>query len=329
MVGSIEAIEYYLPETVLTTNSLSEIFPEWSVEKIDAKTGISERHIAAECECASDLAVAAAQKLFSLGACSANEIDFLLLCTQSPDYVLPTTACLLQQRLGIPTYAGALDFNLGCSGFVYGLGLADGLIQSGQAKNILLITADTYSKYLSSKDKATRTIFGDGAAATFLRPIHGPEPTIGPFVYGTDGSGYNNLIVPNSGTRISQFTEGTPRHLQMNGQRIFDFAVTKVPGCVLTLLERAELEIDDIALFIFHQANAFMLEELRAALNIPKEKFQVSLAHSANTVSSTIPIALKHALLDRRIRPGDKILLAGFGVGYSWAATIVRWARPY
>ena len=153
MQAYIRAIEYYLPEATLSTEALAQAFPEWSVQKIDQKTGIQVRHIAAPDECASDLAVAAAKKLFASGVCKPEEIDYILFCTQSPDYFLPTTACLIQHRLRIPTRAGALDFNLGCSGFIYGLGLASGLVSTGQARQILLLTAETYSKFLNARDK--------------------------------------------------------------------------------------------------------------------------------------------------------------------------------
>src|SRR5438309_11485134 len=179
--GTISAIEYFLPEKIVTTADLSAEFPDWSVEKIDAKTGIQERHIAAPGECASDLAVAAAQKLFESKACTASDIDFLLFCTQSPDYFLPTTACLIQNRLGIPTTAGAYDFNLGCSGYIYGLGQAEGLIATGQASNVLLLTAETYSKFIHPRDRSVRTIFGDAAAATLIRAVEADAPYIGPF----------------------------------------------------------------------------------------------------------------------------------------------------
>src|SRR5882757_8094155 len=168
MHAAVRSVEYFLPEATLTTNQLSSEFPDWSVEKIDSKTGIECRHISGPEECASDLAVAAANKLFASGACRPEEIDYILLCTQSPDYFLPTTACLVQDRLGIPTTAGALDFNLGCSGYIYGLGLANGLVESGQAATILLLTADTYTKHISADDKACMALFGDGGAATLI-----------------------------------------------------------------------------------------------------------------------------------------------------------------
>jgi 3-oxoacyl-[acyl-carrier-protein] synthase-3 len=305
------------------------------VEKIDDKTGIRERHIAAPEECSSDLAVAAARKLFDSGACRPDEIDFVLLCTQSPDYFLPTTACLVQDRLGIPTTAGALDFNLGCSGFVYGLGLAEGLIASGQARNLLLLTAETYSKFLHPRDKSVRTLFGDAAAATLLTASE--QPSLGPFVYGTDGAGAPNLIVPAGGMRQARTAETaiakeddsenlrSQDNLFMAGGEIFNFTLSAVPKSIQALLERASLSFEQIDLFVFHQANRFMLEHLRKRLKIPAEKFQVSMAHCGNTVSSTIPIALKEAQREGRLKDGATVMLVGFGVGYSWGATLLRW----
>lgn len=338
MNAAIVGIEYYLPETVLTTKDLSLMFPEWAVEKIDAKTGIHARHIAAAGECASDLAVAAVHKLFASGICAPEQIDFLLFCTQSPDYILPTTACLLQNRLNLPRDAGALDVNLGCSGFVYALGIAEGLIATGQARALLLITADTYSKYLDKNDRVSRTVFGDGAAATFIQACEDKQGQFGPFVYGTNGQGADDLIVRNSGTRRSRdiSSSGNAKDdgdkeadmvLSMNGSRIFTFALTVVPRAVQSLLCKAGMTIDNVDLFIFHQANAYMLEELRRLCGIPKNKFQITMAHCANTVSSTIPIALKHATSERQLQKGAPVMLVGFGVGYSWAATIIRWAN--
>ncbi len=338
MHARIAAIEYHLPEQTLSTADLSREFPEWSVEKIDNKTGISERHVAAPEECASDLAVAAARKLFASGAVQPADIDYILFCTQSPDYFLPTTACLLQTRLGIPVTAGALDFNLGCSGFIYGLGLAEGLIATGQARNLLLLTAETYTKFLHPRDKSVRTIFGDAAAATLITAADAAQPSLGPFVYGTDGEGAGNLIVPTGGTRRPRTAEsaeavedesGNMRssdNLFMDGAEVFNFTLSAVPRSVEALLAKAQITAADVDLFVFHQANRTMLEHLRKRVKIPAEKFEVSMSHCGNTVSSTIPIALKHALDGSRLRPGQLVMLVGFGVGYSWGATLARWS---
>ena len=340
MHASIAAIEYFLPEKTVSTADLSAEFPDWLVEKIDSKTGIRDRHVVAADECSSDLAYAAAQKLFQSGACRPDQIDFVLLCTQSPDYFLPTTACLLQNRLGIPTTAGALDFNLGCSGFVYGLGLAEGLIATGQASNLLLLTAETYSKFLNPGDKSVRTIFGDAAAATLVSAADVPAPLIGPFVYGTDGSGGANLIVPTGGMRkprtaesgvASEAESGNVRSqddLYMNGAEIFNFTLTAVPQSVQGLLDKSGMKLEDIDLFVFHQANKYMLDHLRKRIKIPEERFQLAMNHCGNTVSLTIPIALKHASADGKLKSGDVVMLVGFGVGYSWGATLLRWLNP-
>jgi 3-oxoacyl-[acyl-carrier-protein] synthase-3 len=337
MHSTIAAIEYHLPEKTVTTADLAAQFPEWSVEKIDQKTGIRDRHIAAEGECSSDLAVQAARKLFDSGACSPGDIDFVLLCTQSPDYFLPTTACLVQDRVGIPTTAGALDFNLGCSGFIYGLGLAEGLISTGQASRILLLTAETYSKFLNPLDRSVRTIFGDAAAATLVTGHSSATPPIGPFVYGTDGSGGSNLIVPTGGMRCPRTAEsgvegadnaGNVRsrdNLYMDGGEIFTFTIGAVPKAVDSLLQKSGMKLEDIDLFVFHQANRYMLEHLRKRMKIPTEKFQLTMDHCGNTVSSTIPIALKHAAAEGRLVEGSRVMLVGFGVGYSWGASLLRW----
>ena len=324
MRASIRAIEYAFPVGVLCNTDLSAEFPDWGVQKIWKKTGIDRRYIAAEEECASDLAVRAASRLFDTEACRREEIDFVLLCTQSPDYFLPTTACLVQDRLGLPTHVGALDYNLGCSGFVYGLGLAKGLIETGQARVILLLTAETYSKFLDREDRGSRTIFGDGAAATLICAQDdsgaGGE-LVGPFVYGTDGSGADNLIVATGGLR----RPGVARPLVMNGSELFAFTIRAVPPLVNQLLERAGRSLGEVDLFVFHQANRFMLDHLRDKLGIPPDRFFLNMERCGNTVSSTIPIALRDAQDEGLLKPGCLTMTVGFGVGYSWAATLIRW----
>lgn len=340
MDAYISAIEYFLPEGKLTNDILAEEHPDWTVEKIEEKTGIRVRRIAGEEECSSDLAVGAAQKLFSTGVCKPDDIEYTLLCTQSPDYFLPTTACLVQDRLGIPKNSGAVDFNLGCSGFVYGLGLAKGLIETGQAVNVLLLTAETYSKFINKGDKSVRTLFGDAAAATLVRGrelVAGEPPALGPFVYGTDGSGGQNLIVPAGGLRephsaltavVSPDDNCNTRsrdNLYMNGSEIFTFTLNSIPRTVRDILEKSGNTLDDIDLFVFHQANKFMLEHLRKKLKIPEHKFFMSFADYGNTVSSTIPIALRDAQAQGVVKPGHLVMTVGFGVGYSWGANLLKW----
>ena len=336
--AAIAGIASFLPTSKLTNEELAAEFGDWHASQILSKTGIAVRHIAASDECASDLGVAAARRLFESGACDPAEIDFLLFCTQSPDYFIPTTACLMQHRLGLKTTCGAIDFNQGCSGYVYGLALAKSLIETGTARNVLLVTADTYTKFLNRRDRSVRTLFGDGAAATLIKPIKSESTAelIGPFILGTDGGGAHNLIVKAGGLRcpatnetaIEQQDEGgnwrADQNLYMNGGELFNFTLKTVPGATEELLSKAGVTIDEVNLIIPHQANKFMLERLRAKMKIPAEKFFIDMENVGNTVSSTIPIALEAVLGKGQVKSGDRVALLGFGVGYSWGAVMIR-----
>ena len=255
-----------------------------------------------------------------------------MFCTQSPDYILPTSACILQERLGLRKNIGAIDYNLGCSGYVYGLSLAKGLICAGIARNVLLLTAETYNKHLHPKDKGNRTIFGDAATATVISTEGIAE--IGNFCLGTDGSGAENLMIKSGGMRCPKRQEdlyfdenGNPcssDYLYMNGSEIFTFTLDYVPPLVVDTLRCNELCQEDIDKFVFHQANKYMLNFLRKKMKIDPERFYYSLAEYGNTVSNTIPIALRNAIEDKSISTGQRILIAGFGVGYSWGATVLN-----
>jgi 3-oxoacyl-[acyl-carrier-protein] synthase-3 len=323
--ATIAAISYYLPEKVFDNENINSLFPEWTIDKVSEKTGISCRHISQNDEFSSDMAVKAANKLFAENDILPSSIDFVLLCTQSPDYFLPTTACIVQSRLKIPTSAGALDFNLGCSGFIYGLGIAKGLIYGGIASNILLLTSETYSKFIHPNDKSNRTIFGDAAAATLINSKGYAE--ILDFELGTDGRGAENLIVKNGGMRFPVYSdndqnEPNGNNLFMNGAEIFNFTSIAVPSLVNNTLLKNNLEISDIQLFIFHQANKFILNHLRKKIGIEESKFFYYLNDCGNTVSSTIPIALFEAVKSKQAF--GNVVLAGFGVGYSWGATVLK-----
>lgn len=323
-----------LPERVVTNAELAALYPGWTEKKILDKTGIAARHVAEPDETAVDLAERAARTLFERYSIDPATIDFVLLCTQSPDYLLPSSACLLQERLGIPKSAGALDFDLGCSGFVYGLALAKGLVVGNMAKSVLLITAETYTKHIHPMDKSVRTIFGDGAAAVLIDQAAAAH--IGDFVFGTDGSGAQHLIVPTGGARETVRPDApeeadrsgnvrTHNNLFMDGMEIFNFTLGIVPPTLDEVLRKNGLTRDDIDLYVFHQANQFMLETLRKANQIPKEKFFTDFADIGNTVSASIPIALERAEAAGRLRPGMKTLVMGFGVGLSWGATVLTW----
>lgn len=332
MKAYIKGISYYLPERIVTNEELLQEFPEWSVDKVAAKVGVNARHLAAPNETAGDMAEKAARLLFSEYGIKAEEIDFVMLCTQSPDYFLPSTACILQHRLGIPTTAGAFDYNLGCSGCIYGLAMAKGLIVAGIAKNVLVLTAETYNKYLHPSDKSNRSIFGDGAAACLVSTEGLAE--IGNFALGTDGSGAENLIVKSGATRQRQTTgfscmddEGHEKfddYLYMNGGAIFNFTLEAVPAMMKQILEKNEVDKDNINYYVFHQANKFMLNTIRKVCVLPKEKFHIDLENTGNTVSSTVMIALKDCLDKGTIQAGMKVMITGFGVGLSWGGTILK-----
>jgi 3-oxoacyl-[acyl-carrier-protein] synthase-3 len=328
-------IATHLPQQVLSNEDLAVDFPEWSAAKIFEKTGIRERRIAASDETAGDLAAIAAAKLFNRTGVEPRSVDFLILCTQASDYVLPTTACVLQDRLGLPTSAGALDINLGCSGFVYGLSLAVGLIASGAAQRVLLLTADTYSKYIGERDKSVRTLFGDGAAATLIEGSTPDKGRIGPFVFGTDGSGSEALIVPAGGFRTPRSpataqeredSSGNVRsgdHLYMHGGDVMSFSLREVPRAVRALCDKDQCSLEDYDFFVFHQANKFMLDAIQKKLSLAAEKVPRRYEDIGNTVSSTIPFVLERLLPEACLQP-KRLMLVGFGVGLSWAAASIK-----
>ncbi len=317
----LNSIEYYLPEGVLDNNSLAKEFPEWSAEKIFEKIGIMNRHITSKNETALDMAYLAAKK--AIRNFDKSLIDFIILCTQSPDYFLPTGACTLQDMLELRKDIGAFDFNLGCSGYVYGLALSKSLINTGIASTVLLIMSETYSKHIHKSDKSNRSVFGDGAAASLVLSLS--EEKIHEFVLGTDGSGRGNLIVKKGGMRNIDldYNNLAENYLYMDGPEIFNFTLDIVPDLVEKTLFKNNLTLDDIDYCIFHQANKYMLEYLRKKMNIDPLKFYINMLETGNTVSATIPIALKDCLNNGIVKTGDKVLLVGFGVGYSWGATII------
>jgi len=330
MNAYLKAISYYLPEKIVTNDDLAKEFPEWTAEKITTKIGVDERHVVKDNETVLDLAVNAAEKLFFEYKIDRKSIDFILFCTQSPDYFLPTSACVIQNKLNIPTSCGALDFNLGCSGFIFGLMIAKGFIIAGVANNVLLLTSETYTKHIHPKDKSNRTIFGDAAAATLISTEGFAK--IGNFDYGTDGSGANNLMVKTGGMRYKSPVNDTTYdnegnvlssdNLFMNGGDIFNFTADAVPVLVKNVLKNNNLTDDDIQLYVFHQANKYMINYLRKLIGIDKEKFYIYMSKVGNTVSSTIPIALYEAKKENLLK--GNVLIAGFGVGYSWGGTILK-----
>lgn len=325
----IKAIEYIYPNQKITNADLSKQFPDYDFSKFEEKVGIKNRYWVSDDETALDLAIKACEKIFEKQ--DKEEVDYILYCTQSPEYFLPTTACILQNKLGLKKNIGALDFNLGCSGFVYGVSLAKGLISSGQVKNVLLVTAETYSKYLHPQDRSNRAIFGDAATATLISCDE--TDGIGEFIFGTDGAGFDKLIVKNGCGRFpfdhnaSEIVYGTDNtytdnHLYMNGPEVFNFTSEVIPGFTKEILEKNDIKIEDVHQFVFHQANAFMLNFMRKRLKISSQNFFIDLEDGGNTVSCTIPIALKK--YSERINDLENILIVGFGVGLSWSGGLIK-----
>jgi 3-oxoacyl-[acyl-carrier-protein] synthase-3 len=324
--AALGPISVHFPATVETNQQLAELYPDWNIPLIFSKTGVAQRYLAAPGECASDLGYQAAQKLFCEHDIDPRSIDFLLLCTQTPDYPLPTTACLLQDRLGLSTECGALDFNLGCSGFVYGLAMADGLIRTGAVKRVLLVTAETYSKYINADDRSLRTIFSDGAAASLIEAHD--RPTLTGFKFGTDGSGADTLLVTEGGNR-PEADSLRPRHrkrwsspLYMDGPSLMNFTVGAVPQVIDDILRLAELRREDIHLYLMHQATLKMLQQLQQRLGLGDEQLPICLEHCGNTVSSTIPILIAQLRAQHRLPRDRHHLVIGFGVGWSWAGCV-------
>jgi 3-oxoacyl-[acyl-carrier-protein] synthase III len=336
MCAHIVGVSFCLPERVLTNQDLQAENPAWDMERIAQKTGIESRRIAAADQTAADLAFAAAESLFANGTVRRDEIDYLLFCTQSADYVLPASSCILQDRLGLSVHCGAIDFNQGCSGYIYGLQLANALVSSGSAHNVLLLTGETYSKYIHPRDRSVRVLFGDAATATVISADK-PGARIVATEVGTDGTGCNNLIVPIGGARRRSSAELTQEfcdqngsvrsaaNLFMDGQELFAFTLKRVPALVDRLLEKTGLAAEEVDTYVFHQANAFMNERLRSKMRLPKEKVPLLLSDVGNTVSNTIPLTL--ARIASQLSSGDKVMLVGFGVGYSWGACLLEWAE--
>jgi len=312
----IDSLEYYLPSKIITNKYLNEVCGI-DADFLENKIGIKQRCIAEEDETISDMAVKAGELLFKKNDINREDVNLLLLCTQHNDYKLPTTACIVQNKLNLPTSCAAFDINLGCSGFVYSLGIGGNFIKTGQMQNVLIIMADQYSKSIDYNDKNTASLFGDAATAILLKKSD--KNGIVDIVYGTDGSNYDKLIIYNSG--IKKDVEKS-NYLYMNGREIFKFSTRVVPNSINQLLERNNLTKQDIKYFVFHQANQYMLSEIKKRLELTEEQMVIDMENYGNTVSSTIPIAYKNLLKNNKLQEGDKVIFCGFGVGLSWASCL-------
>ncbi|MDP2723908.1 MAG: ketoacyl-ACP synthase III [Bacteroidales bacterium] len=332
----IEHIACYYPHHVLSNADIQKEFPDFKIQEMTRLTGVSSRHVTARNETSVDMGAKAVERLFAEYNVDADEIGYLLFCSAGGDYITPPSACILHDRVDLPPHCGAMDFNQGCTGFLYGLSLADSLIGAGQTKKVLLVTSEAITKTLHPLDKGNRTIFGDAAAATLISASNSSLLS-GDFIFGTDGSKHEHIIIREGRERNPLFDNDgkdfidnlgnirNHRNFYMNGSEVFNFTVSKAPELVDGLLSRFQMEFDDIDLFVFHQANRIILESIGRKLKIPESKLVIELKDTGNTVSSTIPVALKKLEQRGLLKRGMTLLLAGFGVGFSWGGTIIKY----
>ena len=315
----ISEVGYYLPERIIDNEFLAT---RCGIDMafLENRVGIKERHVAADDEPPSAMACRSATTLFDTSGIAPHEVDILMVCTQNPDYRLPTTACLVQDMLGLKKSCFSFDINLGCSAFVYALPIAGNFLQLGMARHALIITVDEYSKIIDFRDKNTAALFGDAAAATLLSPCEDGFGVIDG-IFGTDGSGAPHLILYNSGLKKDP---GKSPYLYMDGREIFRFAVTVVPDSVDQLLARNNIKTGDVRHYVFHQANLFMLREIQKRLSLKDYQMVIDMVHYGNTVSASIPIAYKNLITASRPSRGDLVVFCGFGVGLSWGTVLYR-----
>jgi 3-oxoacyl-[acyl-carrier-protein] synthase-3 len=330
----IKNIEYHLPNNLVTNENLNVEYPDWDIEKVGEKSGVKSRHIASKDETALDLSIVAIEKLIANGF-DLDSIDGIIFCTQSPDFIMPSNAFLIHKHFNFKSKVWAFDYNLACSGYVYGLSISRGMISTGLANNILLINADTYSKYINEGDRSTRVLFGDGAAVTVVGKSK--EPKFIDVILETAGSEYESFYIPAGACRIqksantsliSEDRSGNLKSLeniQMNGFAVWKFISNKVPHQIKELLQRNNLSNNDIDFFGFHQASKLTLDSLIKSLGLKSETVYSNLSDKGNTVSASIPILLKDAIDNNKLVRGDLMLLSGFGVGLSWGSALMKY----
>jgi len=304
------------------------------MDLVAERSGVTTRYIARDDETAYDLARAVCETLLDRHEDARNRIDGILFCTQSRDYIMPSNACVLQNELGLSESVYALDYSLGCAGYIYGLAMARGLIQTGMASNILLITADTYSRFVSKYDRSTRVLFGDAAAVSWITEANADSGLFD--IQCATSVDPETIIVPSGGFRtpksettgvMGKDASGNIRSqedLYMHGRGVLTFINSKVANQIRDILAKNCLSTDDIDLFVFHQASKMALDSLAETLEINPQKTFRNLSRVGNTVSASIPIAIKDAMDSGRASVGDKLLLSGFGVGLSWGSALIR-----
>lgn len=334
MKAQIRDIDVGLPERILSNEDLDKAHPDWNIQLAAQRSGVHARHVAGAEETALDLGYRACRLLMQRNPEMAEQIDVLIFCTQSADYIMPPNACVLHQRLQLPNHVMAFDLNMACSGFVYAMSLAHSMIRSGTARNVLLVNADTYSKFIHPGDRSARVLFGDGAAATWVAADESGRGVCD-VCCETDGKLYDKFIIPAGGCRTpkssitaQELTDDsgnvrTQEHIQMAGRDILAFVASQIPKHVTGFLRRNELTVNDIDLFVFHQASGMVLDTLTRLLRLDAGKVFRNLENLGNTVSASIPIALRDAIKSEGLSRGDKVLMCGFGVGLSWGSVLL------
>lgn len=315
----------YLPEKTLTNADLEKIV-DTTDQWITDRTGIRERHIAAENEAASDLAVQAAQKALQAAGIAPEELDILIVGTQTPDMTFPSTACIVQAKLGA-SKAFAFDLSAACSGFIYALSVADHFLKSGKYRNALVIGTEVMSRILDWKDRTTCVIFGDGAGAVVLKSVEEKKGILSSHLH-SDGQFWDLICMPGGGSRIpisEAVLAQRLNFLKMKGSETFKIAVRNLEEVAWEALNHNQLSIDRLSLMIPHQANTRIIKALSERLKLPEGKVMINIDRCGNTSAASIPIALDEAVKTGRVHEGDYILLIAFGAGLTWGASVIRW----
>jgi 3-oxoacyl-[acyl-carrier-protein] synthase-3 len=317
----ISALGVHVPERVLTNDEISQ-FLDTSDEWILTRTGIRERRIARVDEAASDLGEVAARRCLESGALDPAELDLVIVTTISPDHITPATASIVADKIGA-TKAGAFDVQAGCTGFVYGLAIATAFVSANIYQNVLVIGAEVLSKMVDWEDRSTCVLFGDGAGAVLVQP-----GSIFSFDLGNDGSGASYLNVPAGGSRQPASYDTVRRHehaMHMTGSEVFKFATRTVVGSCEKVLGDAELTVEDVDLFVPHQANIRIIETAARRLGFTEAQVFANLERYGNTSCASIPICLHEASQNGRLKKGDMLLMAGFGAGFTWGSCLTKW----
>lgn len=323
--GRIKGIGSYLPEKVLTNADLEQIVDtdnEWIV----TRTGIRERRIAAEGEATSDLAFNAAKSALDDAGVAPQEIDLIIVATTTPDFPFPSTAAVLQGRLGA-NKAAAFDLQAVCTGFVYALSTADQFIRSGMYRKVLVVGAEVLSRIIDWKDRTTCILFGDGAGAVVLEAEEGERGILSTHLH-ADGNQYDLLYVPGGGSRLPishDLVDSRQQYVKMKGNEVFRVAVSALESTAIEALEFNGLTGEDVDLLVPHQANIRILNATAKKLGLPREKVVITVDRHGNTSSASIPLALHDAVKDNRIKDGSLVLLDAFGGGFTWGSVLIRW----